>query len=1040
MKKLLALTALACAVARGDALPASLYVQDGLIGHLDAIENGGAGVHEAAPSEWADLTGNQTFTLVNGSAFSADAWVGNSNRYITATSEKALAALKNKAFTLEMVISHPTESQANAFEYWTYFGRESSNRNLTMEIRHVNSKNPLVGGLQYRAKSYSNLVEIPADTGLTEWGRRQHLTVVCSGTTATLYCDGTNVLHKITNDALAPTLATLSFGASVGGASPLKSGAEICAVRMTERVLTPAEILRNDFLDRVRFMGASATDGVTGWRIENGAVQVLTHVGGLGVQFSTDGGTTWQDNALDIWSGIGENVSFAARLAADGSSDVILDALPAGATVSGGTVSFSAAMPARIVARTATSPATSLYVQDGLIGHLDAIENGGAGVHNASPSTWTDLTGNHTFTCANGAAFSSDAWVGNASRYVKTTSPRALGALMRKAFTLEMVIMHPETPIDPSGYEKWAVFGNDSKRQLMVEIRTMNSKNPVIQGLQYRADGYSHSCEVPNGKGTTTAWGRRHCVSVTCDGDSATLYLDGTNAIHTSSYGTVEPTMDIVAFGGYSTGASPLSAGAEICAVRLTERVLSAEERQLNRFLDGARFLGESVTYGARGYRIVDGKVQVTVSASGEGVEFSGDGGTTWLDGAITTWVLPGEKASLGYRVKNGTPAQRVLFAELPEGVEDIGGRLAFTMPRAPVTLAARVAHRPSTSYYVQDGLIGHLDAIENGGAGVHAAAPATWTDLTGNHTFTCVNGAAFTESAWVGDRAAARGISSSSAKALAALKNQKFTLEMVIAHPSSPRVSSGSYEYWAYFGNSGAKRQLLLDLRPNNSSNPLIQGLQYRANTYGGGCAIAKGTKTAWDMRQPIAVVCDENGATLYVDGTNAVHTSNYGTVAPTVENIRFGTSHDGSAAINTGAEICAVRMTERVLTADERVRNNFLDAARFKAELPDESCGYKLRESDGALLVHVSAPAVQIEPAGAEPVRAQYSLDGGEWTETLDGWVVADSEATVRVRATDRHYGPTWKEQTLTVSAPRTLSVELVELPPQNTIIVIR
>ena len=51
MKKLLALTALACAVARGDALPASLYVQDGLIGHLDAIENGGAGVHEAAPSE-----------------------------------------------------------------------------------------------------------------------------------------------------------------------------------------------------------------------------------------------------------------------------------------------------------------------------------------------------------------------------------------------------------------------------------------------------------------------------------------------------------------------------------------------------------------------------------------------------------------------------------------------------------------------------------------------------------------------------------------------------------------------------------------------------------------------------------------------------------------------------------------------------------------------------------------------------------------------------------------------------------------------------
>ena len=100
MKKIVSLAAvfIAYGVSWGDTLPASLYVQDGLIGHLDAIENGGAGVHVAAPTEWTDLTGNQTFTLVNGSAFSADAWVGNSNRYITATSPKALAALQNKAF------------------------------------------------------------------------------------------------------------------------------------------------------------------------------------------------------------------------------------------------------------------------------------------------------------------------------------------------------------------------------------------------------------------------------------------------------------------------------------------------------------------------------------------------------------------------------------------------------------------------------------------------------------------------------------------------------------------------------------------------------------------------------------------------------------------------------------------------------------------------------------------------------------------------------------------------------------------------------
>lgn len=1026
--------------AYGDSLPStSLYVQNGLIGHLDAIENGGVGVHNNSPSEWTDLTGNQTFTLVNGSAFSSDAWVGNSNRYITASSAKALAALQNKAFTLEMVVMHPTESSNNAFEYWTYFGDPSSNnRNLTMEIRHVNSKNPVLGGLQYRAKAYSGDVAIATDSGLTAWNMRHHLAVVCKGNTATLYCDGTNVLHRITNDKLSPTLAALAFGAATTGENPLNTGTEICAIRMTERVLTNAEIQRNDFIDRVRFMGASATDGELGYRIVNGALQVRTHVGGLGVQFSTDGGTTWQNDTLDVWTAPGAAVSFTARLAADGSSNVFFDALPAGATVSGGTVTLTADASAWIVARTPTSPATSLYVQDGLIGHLDAIENGGAGVHTAAPSTWKDLTGNHVFTCVNGAGFSSDAWVGNGSRSVNTVSARPLGALKNRAFTLEMVIMHPSSPIAASGYEKWAVFGDDSNRALMLEIRTMNSQNPVVQGLQYRANGYNHACEIPNGKGKTTQWGRRHCLSITCDGTNATLYCDATNVLHVSNYGMIEPAKTLVAFGGYYNGQSPLSEGSEICTVRMTRRVLSEEERLRNRFLDGARFLGESTTDGSRGYRIAGGEVQVAVSAVGAGVQFSSDGGSTWVDDAIKTWYAPGATVSLAYRVKNGTTAQRVLFAELPDGVKDIGGRLAFTMPGAPVSLVARIANRPSTSFYVQDGLIGHLDAIENGGTGVHVAAPSTWTDLAGNHTFTCVSGSAFTESAWVGN--GSRYITSTSQRSLVALQNRAFTLEMMIAHPVM-NVSGEKWEFWSYLGD-GSHRQVTTEIRTGNSKNPLIGGNQYRANGYNTGCEIpdGKGTTTSWDKRHYLVVTCVGTNATLYCDGTNALHVSNYGTTDPTSAAVAFGANYSGGNLVQAGAEICSVRMTERVLTGDEIMRNRFIDAARFSAELPDPSCGYSLRESDGALLVHVAAPAVQLDLEGGSSVHAQYSLNGGEWTETLDGWTVADSETTVRVRSTDKHYGPTWKTQTLTPASPVALAVELVELPPQGTVMIFR
>ena len=168
------------------------------------MENGGTGMHLDSPSEWTDLTGNHTFNCNNGSAFSEIAWVGNSNRYITAKSELARLALTNKAFTLEMVVSHPASPVGN-FEYWTYFGANTNNhRYLTMEIRRNNSSNPVVGGLQYRSSSYKDDVAIPVSTGMTAWNTRQYLAVVCDGNTATLYCDGTNVLHRITNHEQRP--------------------------------------------------------------------------------------------------------------------------------------------------------------------------------------------------------------------------------------------------------------------------------------------------------------------------------------------------------------------------------------------------------------------------------------------------------------------------------------------------------------------------------------------------------------------------------------------------------------------------------------------------------------------------------------------------------------------------------------------------------------------------------------------------------------------------------------------------------------------
>ena len=45
-------------------IPASLYVQEGLVAQFDGIENAGAGQpHSASPSGWTDITGGSVGTV-----------------------------------------------------------------------------------------------------------------------------------------------------------------------------------------------------------------------------------------------------------------------------------------------------------------------------------------------------------------------------------------------------------------------------------------------------------------------------------------------------------------------------------------------------------------------------------------------------------------------------------------------------------------------------------------------------------------------------------------------------------------------------------------------------------------------------------------------------------------------------------------------------------------------------------------------------------------------------------------------------------------
>ena len=76
-KNLIALAAVAaCGVAVG-AIPASLYVQDNLLAHWDAVDNAGVGVHDSTATSWANLVAGSSVGSLSLSTLPSYSWNDN---------------------------------------------------------------------------------------------------------------------------------------------------------------------------------------------------------------------------------------------------------------------------------------------------------------------------------------------------------------------------------------------------------------------------------------------------------------------------------------------------------------------------------------------------------------------------------------------------------------------------------------------------------------------------------------------------------------------------------------------------------------------------------------------------------------------------------------------------------------------------------------------------------------------------------------------------------------------------------------------------
>ena len=359
------------------------------------------------------------------------------------------------------------------------------------------------------------------------------------------------------------------------------------------------------------------------------------------------------------------------------------------------------------------------YAQSGsenLLMHLDAIDNAGAGVHETSPETWADLTGNHTVTCVNSPSFSGDAFVADKSSYFATASDAVKTALSGSTkFTLELVISHPEQTAKEI-YENWVYVGTGgSYRTLIVDIRTKNSENPLVQGVQYRMKAWDKKAQFRSEaaffRSGITEWNKRQYITVVCDGTSATTYCNGKDKVHSVTSDSITPNSNAVYIGA-NNGGNPLWSGAEICAVRMTNRVLTEDERMRNYFIDSQRFDLDA----PEGYRLGNGIIQVCLVYGADGFEFSTDGGKTWSAGEV--WAEINKQVTLSARVAT-SPTLVVSFSNLPSGATVDGNSATFT-PAKPCEIAV------SASQWSDNDGTGSFDSAANWTGGVPSSGDFT--------------------------------------------------------------------------------------------------------------------------------------------------------------------------------------------------------------------------------------------------------------------------------------------------------------------------
>ena len=645
------------------------YVQKGLAACYDGIENAGAGVHDPNATTWVDLTGSgDNGAMGSGMTWTATGWTRNADGAAIATGKRISRVTGSRTFTAECVVA---PSRDNVRQ--TFFGQWASTLSCGLEHNTGASSAGCVRAFYYWTPDFltSSALTVKKDEfatlGMTTTPQLQ--CVWKNGAT----CYRHEYLEGFATMALNTNCVTYIGGDSRSG---MAFRGTFHAFRLYDRVLTADELALNAAVDAVRFKGAdpAAVTVPAGWAFDaqtNLLATVSVAASGAGTVQIGAGPAVATATAAVPQDGTTTSLALAAApdagyefLCWEGDTDAIASGAVTDANV---TLAAGTRLSLLAVFRPASGagaiPSTAgRYVTDGLVVHLDGADNAGAGTHDPSATTWTDLSGNGNHgTVAAGIAWAANGWVNSADgRPVLLTGTQARDAIATKTFTLEFACR----PARKSDRE--CFFGGYNTGGLSIEHNAGGVSDGRIR-LYY--DGAPDS-QI---SGVTQDAGEDAVFALVSGPSEQKLYKNGT-LVHTVRK---EITASRLGQATYYIGGEPsrtsMAFRGTYHSFRLYNRLLTAEEVAQNAAADRARLIDAGI-------------------ASLASTTWTKDGTGSWMDAAGWDYGVPnaytpasvtGLLASAEIAVTQTVPAPKGLVLGNASGTTRVrvanGGELPLT-------------------------------------------------------------------------------------------------------------------------------------------------------------------------------------------------------------------------------------------------------------------------------------------------------------------------------------------------------------------------